>query len=206
MKIYNEYKTEEFLSKYLKINNSKLTKNVREAIDFSRKYRYPLALKIISDQALHKSIINGVRKVNNEQDLIFNYNDLLKLAKKKKLKLDGILVQDYITGKEVIIGGKRDPVFGQVILFGGGGIFAEILKDFSLRICPVNEQDIKEMIQETKFYNTIRDDKNLKQLVNSILKVNEIMIKHPEINELDINPLIMNDKGVFVVDARMLIS
>ena len=204
MKIYNEAKAEQFLSKYLKINTNLLTKNVNEALDFAKKYKFPLSLKIISDQALHKSLINGVRFVNNEQELNFHYKDLLKTTKNKKLKLDGILVQTYIKGREIIIGGKKDDTFGPVILFGGGGIFAELLKDFSLRICPVNENEVKEMMQETKIYEILKNDNNLKQIINSVLKVNEIMIKHPEILELDINPLIVNEKGAFVVDARML--
>ncbi len=204
MKIYNEVKAEQFLSKHLKINENKLTKNLNEALDFAKNHKFPFALKIISDQALHKSLINGVRFVNNKEELDFNYKDLLRISKNKKLKLDGILIQNYIKGKEIIIGGKRDNVFGAVVLFGRGGIFAEELRDFSLRICPVNENDVNEMIKETKIYEILKDDKNLKQIINSILKINEIMIKHPEILELDINPLIVNEKGAFVVDARML--
>lgn len=205
MKIYNEVKAEQFLSKYLKIDTGKLTKNINEALEFSKKYKYPIALKIISDQALHKSAINGVRFVNNDQELINNYNDLLKLSKKKKLKLDGILAQTFISGKEIIIGGKRDDTFGPVVLFGGGGIFAELSKDFSLRICPLSEKDAKDMIEETKIYDFIKD-LNLKQIINAILKVNEIMLKHPEIIELDINPLVVNEKNIVVVDARLVMD
>jgi succinyl-CoA synthetase beta subunit len=205
MRVYNEVRAEQFLSKYLKTNTGKLTKKVDEALDFSKKYNYPLVLKIISDQLLHKSTINGVRIINNEQELRKNYEELLKLSKKKKLRLDGILIQVFISGKEIIIGGKGDDVFGQVILFGGGGIFAEVLKDFSLRICPINEKDAEEMIKETKFYHTL-NDLNLKQIINSILKVNEIMIKHPEIIELDINPLIINEKNAIVADARIVMD
>ena len=164
-----------------------------------------MVLKIISDQALHKSKINGVRIVNNDHELTKNYDELLKIAKKNRLKLDGILVQTFISGKEIIIGGKKDNSFGPVILFGGGGIFTETLKDFSLRICPLNEKDIKEMIQETKVYNTLNENE-IKQAVNSLLKVNEIMLKHSEIIELDINPLIVSEKSSVVVDARMVLE
>ena len=206
MKIYNEFKAEQFLSRYLRINDNILTKNINEALDFAKNHKFPFAIKIISDQALHKSLINGVRFVNNKEELDFNYKDLLKTAKNKKLKLDGILIQSYIKGKELIMGGKRNNIFGAVVLFGRGGILAEELKDFSLRICPVNENDAMEMIKETKVYEILKDDKNLKQIINSIFKINEIMIKHPEILELDINPLIVNEKGTFAVDARMLMN
>ncbi|MEK6834732.1 MAG: acetate--CoA ligase family protein [Nanoarchaeota archaeon] len=203
MKIYNEAKTEEFLSKYLRVNNSKLTKNIKEVQEFAKKYKYPIVIKIVSDQALHKSAINGVRIINNEQELNINYNDLLKISKVKKLKLEGILVQSYISGKEVIIGSKKDQVFGQIILFGKGGIYTETSKDFSLRILPVDEKDVNDMIQETNIYNEIKQEKSFKQMINTILKVNEILQKNPNILELDINPLILSDKGAFVVDARM---
>jgi len=206
MKIYNEYHAEKFLSKYLNINKSTLTKNVKEALEFAKKHKYPIDLKIISDQALHKSMINGVRIVNNNDELIKNYEELLKISKSRKLKLDGIMAQTYITGKEVIIGAKKDETFGHVILFGGGGIFTEVLKDFSLRIIPINEKDAVEMIKETKVYELIKNEKNFKQVVNCVLKINDIILKNPEILELDINPLILNDKGVLVVDARMLMD
>lgn len=203
MKIYNEAKAEEFLSKYLRVNNSKLTKNIKEVQEFAKRYKYPIVIKIISDQALHKSAINGVRIINNKQELDSNYNDLLKISKVKKLKLEGILVQSYISGKEVIIGSKKDQVFGQIILFGKGGIYTETSKDFSLRILPVDEKDVNDMIQETNIYNEIKQEKSFKQMINVILKVNEILQKNPNILELDINPLILSDKGAFVVDARM---
>jgi len=205
MRIYNEVKAEQFLSKYLKFNTNKLTKKVNEALEFSKKLKFPLTLKLISDQALHKSKIKGVRFVNNEQELIKNYDELLKLAKKNKLKLDGILVQTFISGKEIIIGAKKDNTFGQVILFGGGGIFAEILKDFSLRICPLTEKDINEMLKETKVYSTLNQNE-IKQISNTISKVNEIMLNHNDIIELDINPLIVNEKNAIVVDARMVLN
>ncbi|MEK6835804.1 MAG: acetate--CoA ligase family protein [Nanoarchaeota archaeon] len=205
MKIYNEFKAEQFLSKYLKISNSKLTKNINEALEFAKKSKYPIVLKIISDQLLHKSSINGVRIVNNQEELTINYNDLIKLVKIKKLKLDGILVKNYINGKEIIIGGKKDNTFGAIVLFGGGGIFTEILKDFSIRICPLNENDAKQMLEETKVYQTLKNV-NVKQIINVILKINDIMLKHHEIIELDINPLIVNEKDAIVVDARMILE
>ena len=94
-------------------------------------------------------------------------------------------------------------MFGQIILFGKGGIYTETSKDFSLRILPVDEKDVNDMIQETNIYNEIKQEKSFKQMINTILKVNEILQKNPNILELDINPLILSDKGAFVVDARM---
>ena len=205
MKIYNEVRAEEFLSRYFKIDTEKLTRNINECIEFVKKYKYPAVLKIISDQALHKSKINGVRIINNEQELKSNYEDLLKISKKLKLKLDGILIQAFITGKEIIIGGKRDNTFGPIILFGSGGVFTEVLKDFSIRICPADEKDVNEMVKESKLYATL-NEKDVKKITSALLKVNEIMLKHSEIVELDINPFILNEKDFVVVDARMIVN
>src|SRR3989344_709719 len=205
MKIYNEVRAEEFLSRYFKIDTEKLTRNINECIEFVKKYKYPVVLKIISDQALHKSKINGVRIINNEQELKSNYEDLLKISKKLKLKLDGILIQAFITGKEIIIGGKRDNTFGPIILFGSGGVFTEVLKDFSIRICPADEKDVNEMVKESKLYATL-NEKDLKKITSALLKINEIMLKHSEIVELDINPFILNEKDFVVVDARMIVN
>src|SRR3989338_1446111 len=155
-RVYNEVKAEQFLSKYLKISNSKLTKKADDALEFAK-------------------------------------------------KIDVILVKEYIYGKSIIIGGKKDTTFGPIVLFGNGGIYTEVLKDFSLRICPLDAKDINEMIKETKVHSTLNNSE-LKHVANAISKVNEVMVKHPEISELDINPLIVNDKNAFVVDARIIMS
>ncbi len=210
-KIYNEYKAEEFLKKYLPITQHLLTKNLDEGLKFCSQYKYPIALKVISDQALHKTEIKGVRVAYSDEDVKREYDSLMKLSKKLKLKLDGILFQKYRIGREIIIGGKKDKVFGQTILFGSGGIYTEFIKDVSIRICPITEKDALEMIDEThasqmlgKFRGDDPVDKKL--LVNALMKLNKILLENPDILELDINPLIINKDGIFVVDARMLLE
>ena len=211
MKIYNEYKAEEFLKKYLPVTQHLLTKNINEGLKFCAQYKYPIALKIISDQALHKTEINGVRVAHSDEDIKKEFESLIKLSKKLKLRLDGILFQKYRIGREIIIGGKKDSVFGQTILFGSGGIYAEFIHDVSVRICPINEKDSNEMINDTrasillgKFRGENPVDKKL--VINALLKVNKILMDNQNILELDINPLIVNKDGIFVVDARMLLS
>lgn len=211
MKIYNEYKAEEFLKKYLPITQRILTKDINTGLKFCSQYKYPIALKIISDQALHKTDIKGVRVAYTDDDAKKEFDSLMKLSKKLKLKIDGILFQKYRIGREIIIGGKKDNVFGQTILVGSGGIYAELIRDVSVRVCPISEKDANEMINETKVSKLLGKyrgeepvDKRL--LINIILKVNKMLSENQNIIELDINPLIINEEGAFVVDARMFLE
>ena len=211
MKIYNEYKAEEFLKKHLPVTQHILTKNLNEGLQFCSQYKYPIALKIISDQALHKTEIKGVKVAYTDEDVKNEFEELMKISKKLKLKLDGILFQKYRIGREIIIGGKHDKVFGQTILFGSGGIYAEFIRDVSVRICPITEKDAMDMIDETKAKKTLgkfrgEDPVNEKLIVNALLKVNKILLDNQNISELDINPLIVNKEGIYVVDARMLME
>src|SRR3989338_11705053 len=147
MKVLLGKKSEKFLSG-IPVAKSIVTKDSKKAEIFSKSY--PVVLKIISSKASHKTDIGGVKIVNNKQELEKEFNLLIKLSKKKKLHLEGILVQEYIKGREVIIGIKNDPSFGHAIMFGIGGIMVEILKDVTFRICPIEESDAESMIQELK--------------------------------------------------------
>ena len=128
--------------------------------------------------------------------------------KKPKAVIQGNFVQQFIEGKQIIVGGKIDQQFGPTILFGLGGIFVELMKDVSLRICPINHEEAKEMISEIKGYpilKGIRGEKsiNLKELEYVLIKVNNLMMKE-KIKEIDINPLIANEKEVIAVDVRVI--
>ena len=211
MKIYNEYKAEEFLKKYLPVTQHLLTKDLSTGLKFCSQYKYPITLKIISDQALHKTDIKGVRVAHTDEDAKKEFDSLMALSKKLKLKLDGILFQKYRIGREVILGAKRDNVFGDTILFGAGGVYTEFIKDVSVRICPITEKDAIEMIEDTKIVKILGkfrgdDPVDKKLIVNALLKINKILIENKNISELDINPLIINNEGIYVVDARMLLD
>ena len=125
-------------------------------------------------------------------------------AKKHKIKLEGILVQDYHKGHELLIGLKKDPIFGHVIVLGLGGIFTEVLKEVSIRKCPITEHDAEDMIDELRLKEIFfaRGKKiNLKILKERLITVSHLQKYH--LAELDINPLIINEKEAIVVDARI---
>ena len=117
------------------------------------------------------------------------------------------MVQKFVEGENLIIGIKKDEVFNHVILFGVGGIFTEIIDDISIRKCPINKHDAKEMIDELRarkiFYGFRGKKLNVELLKRILIKVSEIPNKHKDIEELDINPFILNEKDGKVVDARI---
>ncbi|MBU2099993.1 acetate--CoA ligase family protein [Candidatus Micrarchaeota archaeon] len=204
--------SKKLIEKYgVKFVKGKLVKNKKELIETTKKLKYPITLKIVSKDISHKSDVGGVAlEIQNEKQALQKYNEILKRVKKKapKAKIQGIFVQEFIQGKQVIVGGKMDQQFGPTILFGLGGIFVELMKDVSLRICPITREDAKEMISEIKGYailKGIRGEKgiNMKEMESVLMKVNSLMMKE-KIKELDINPLIANEKEIIAVDARVI--
>ena len=209
--IYTEAKAEDFLKSYIPVAKHYLTQNYEEASIAAKKLGFPLVLKIISPNAIHKSEIKGVRLIKNRHDLASEFHQLISISKQKKLHLEGILVQEYIEGEYVIIGLKKDPTFGHVLAFGIGGIYTELLKDVSFRICPITEKDADAMLNELKLIKLIEGYRNTKPVNQKLLKqilvkVSRLPLKYPDILEMDINPFVINDKTGKVVDARMLID
>ena len=204
--VYTEKMSEDFLKKHLPIVPNVFTMNVSKAIKFSK--NYPIVLKLISPGVLHKSDIGAVKFVDNEEELKKAFHDLLILGKRKRVHVDGILVQEMKEGQQLIIGVKKDPTFGQTILVGLGGIFVEVFKDVSIRICPISLLDAREMINELKAIELLRGARgekgiNFKVLEEALVSVSKLAVKH-DIKELDINPFVVNSKEGFVADARIV--
>jgi len=196
----------EKLLKGLPIAKAKLAKKAEDALKFSNKF--PIVLKIVSEKALHKTEINGISIVKGKEELAEEYARLQKLNAKFKGK--GILVQEFVKGKEIIIGVKDDETFGKVIMLGIGGVFVELLKDVVFRICPITEEDAQEMIEELKGKKILfgfRGEKgvNLKILKKVLVRVSELALKQ-KIKELDINPFILNEREGKVVDFRAVVD
>ncbi|NWF91416.1 MAG: acetate--CoA ligase family protein [Syntrophaceae bacterium] len=165
----------------------------------------PVALKIISKEVSHKSDVGGV---------ILNLSGLREIeeAYRQMDSSSGVLIQKMVSGgREVILGGKRDPSFGPVVLFGLGGIYVEVLKETSLRIAPINRFEAEEMISELKagvILRGIRGERpsDRDALVENLLRLSQLMIDFPEIEGIDINPVMAMEKGALAVDARILLS
>ncbi|MFH1612675.1 MAG: acetate--CoA ligase alpha subunit [bacterium] len=193
---------------------NKLALNSDEAIEMANSIGYPVVMKIVSSNILHKSDIGGVKVNLKTPEEIKNAFDEMTIRTKRfmpEAEILGVDIQEYIAdGKEIIIGMTRDSQFGPLIMFGMGGIYVEILKDISFRIAPLTERDAMEMIQETKSYFLLsgaRGQKavNIQSIVDCLLKVSQLSLDFPEILELDINPLKVSDK-LYALDARLTIQ
>lgn len=171
---------------------------------------YPVAVKIQSP-GIHKTDVGGVRLNVNKENVRTAFNEVVENAKKAGISYSGCIIQKMAPpGLEVIVGLKQDPQFGPVILFGMGGIYTEILKDFSLRVCPITEQDAFEMVDELKSHEIFKSrgkvyDKTA--IAGLLMKVNNIAMKE-KIKELDLNPVFIYPKGneeeYIVVDVRLI--
>ena len=210
-KIYAEYQAENFLIKHgIPVSKRFLTHSYDELMKVAKTMRFPIDLKIISIDVIHKSDIGGVRICYDYEDIPKEYEEIMKIIKKLKIKnIEGILTQEYIYGKELLIGIKKDCTFGHVIGFGFGGIFTEVLKDVTFRVCPITEKDAQEMIDELrtkKILYGVRGQKpvNFRFLKNILVKISKIPMINNNLTEMDINPIIINDISGKVVDARIV--
>jgi acetyltransferase len=197
--------SEQLISKYLLVPESQVITSLKDLT-----IKAPLVMKILSPDAIHKTEFGGVNIVHRSEETESAFNELISNAKKHKLKLKGILVQKFIEGQQLIIGLKKDPVFGPVILFGLGGVFTELLSDVSIRKCPINKEEADTMIKELKskkLFEGFRNIKlNLDKLKEDLVEISKLPQKNKNISELDINPYILNEKTAFAVDARIVLE
>ena len=193
----------------------KVATNEKEAANFASEIGYPVVLKIVSQDIIHKSEAGGVivnLKTNLEVEAA--YLKIVENAKhyKPDAKIAGVLVQEMAPqSTEVIVGAIKDPQFGQTVMFGLGGIFVEILKDVNFRIAPLTEEDAKEMITELKAYPLLKGFRNsppadINALAAILCSTSRLVMDHPEIKELDLNPVMAYPKGAKTVDARIILE
>ncbi|MBI4014632.1 MAG: acetate--CoA ligase family protein [Candidatus Aenigmarchaeota archaeon] len=204
MKVLAEREAEDFLRKYVPVAKSALLKKS------AKFWKPPFVLKLSSVKALHKSDIGGVKIVRHAGEAQGAYDSLVAITKKKKLKSYGIMMQEYVEGVEMIIGVKRDPSFGAVLMVGAGGTLVEMIKDVSFRVCPISNEDAQQMLDELKTKKLLygfrgRAKANVAALKKMMVKISQLAIKH-KIEELDINPAMVNVKSAKVVDARIVME
>ena len=210
-----ETEAKELLKEYgIPVPAFKLIKS-EEGIDkLKETIGYPIVMKIVSPDIIHKSDAGGVKVgVKNEEEAKMAYQDIMYRVKKYKeeAKIIGVIACKIIPqSTEIIIGMMKDPSFGPVIMFGLGGIFVEVLKDVSFRIIPLEERDAQEMIAEIKGYKILKGvrgeaPKDIEAIKNLLMKVSQLTMENPEIKEIDLNPVFVFEKGLQVVDARMIL-
>lgn len=183
-----------------------LARSEEEACSAGKRIGYPVAMKIVSPEIEHKTDLGGVKvNIRSEEALRLAHREILLNCKGRKI--DGVLVQKMARkGVELIIGGKKDPQFGHMIVLGLGGIYVEIFRDISARICPLVPQDVDEMIAELKVHPLLEGARgkkpiNRKMLQELVIRACRFMEKE-DIKEMDLNPVVFDEEGCDIVDAR----
>jgi acetyl-CoA synthetase (ADP-forming) len=189
-----------------------VARNSEEAIRLAEELGYPVVLKIVSPDVVHKSDVGGViTQLTDAKEVKNAYQRILANVKKAnpEARVTGVLVEEMAPpSTEVIVGATRTLQFGPVLMFGLGGILVEILKDVSFRAAPIDSSDALEMITELKAYSVLRGYRNqppvdIDALVEILLKVSKLVIERPEIRGVDLNPVFAYERGAKVVDARI---
>jgi len=194
-----------------------IVKSIEEVVKAASEIGYPIAMKIVSPEIIHKTDVGGViLHIKNSKEAKEAYEQLIKRVKVSipQAKISGILLQKMAPpGKEVIIGAVRDPIFGPLLMFGLGGIYVDFFKDVAYRLCPLTRSEAEEMIEETKAYillRGVRGEKpsDINSLIEVILKISQLMDRFEEILEMEINPLRVYElgKGCLGLDVKITIS
>jgi len=187
-----------------------------EAVNLASQIGYPVVLKILSPQIIHKTDAGGVvLDINSEAEVREAFERINKKAKEynPNAEIQGVTVQPMIKkqGYEVIIGAKTDPLFGPVILFGMGGIGVELFKDFAIGIPPLNQTLVRRMMEETKVHQLLKGYRNvppanIRLLEGIVVQFSQMLLDFPQLKEVDINPLFINENEALAFDARIVID
>ncbi|MBS7632742.1 acetate--CoA ligase family protein [Candidatus Bathyarchaeota archaeon] len=197
------------------VARTELAETQEKAAKLANEIGYPVVLKIVSPDIIHKSDVGGVAvNLKNAEEVKNAYSSIIKNVKKHnaKAKIKGILVQEMAPpSTEVIVGATKDPQFGPALMFGLGGVFVEVLKDVTFRIAPVSEEEARQMISEVKAYPLLKGYRNtppadIDAIVKILLNTSKLVMDHPEIKELDLNPIMVYQKGAKTVDARIILE
>ena len=200
-----EREAEDFLEDAgFKVAKRFVCKSVYESLKAAKRFKYPVAMKVVSKKVLHKTDVGGVfLDIKSDQEVKKVFNELKKIR-----GFEGVMVQKYTEGACLLLGIKKDPTFGHVLVVGAGGIYTEIFKDASFRVCPITKSDAEEMIKELDYYNVLKGSRGktykLKPVIETLVALSKLTQTNPEINELDINPMILEEKKARIVDARIV--
>jgi len=197
------------------VTKTKLARSKKEAISVSKEMGFPVVLKIISPDVVHKSDSGGVKLgLANGAQVGRAYSEIMSSVRQKhpQAAVQGVSVQPMASaGMEVIVGMSKDPQFGPVLMFGLGGVLVEVLKDVSFRIVPVTKRDASEMIREIKGYPLLQGYRgqeavDVASLEGLIVRVSEFIEQNPQIEELDLNPVFAYRDKAVAVDARIVLE
>ncbi|BCO09185.1 acyl-CoA synthetase [Desulfolithobacter dissulfuricans] len=214
----SEVKSKDILKAYgFHIMDGSLAGSVNEAIEIARFIGFPVAMKIVSPNIIHKTDLGGVRLGLSSAQEVEDAYDLMMLRISKQVPdavIEGVYVEKMADpGLEVIIGMTRDPQFGPMLMFGLGGIFVEVMKDVTFHLAPITREEAVQMLKSTRSYEMLKGKRGRKEvdidaIAGSLQRISQLTTDFPQIIELDINPLIVGEIGTVptAADARMTLA
>ena len=210
--VLTEFESKELLQEIgIEIPLQSLTSTKEETISTAERIGLPVVLKLMAEDIVHKSDTGAVKlNLKSKDEVEQAFEDLMKIPSQSEKKISvQKMAEEPIT--ELIIGMTTDAQFGPALMFGIGGILVELLEDVSFRIAPITEYDAKEMIHEIKGFPILdgyrgKPKADINAIVEVLLKISDLVVKHEEIHEMDLNPVFIYDKGLICVDARIILK
>ncbi|MBN2038919.1 MAG: acetate--CoA ligase family protein [Spirochaetes bacterium] len=199
------------------IPGSKIARDIPQAVQYANEIGFPVVMKVVSKDILHKSDAGGVLlNLESDQEVVNGYEAIMHKCREynRNADIEGIEICEMVKkGTELIVGARRDPAFGPVIMVGLGGIYVEVMKDVSFRCLPMNRNMALSMLEEIRSYPLLlgargEEKKDIDSVVDTIIKISTIIRKCDRITDIEINPIVVyeQNKGLKAVDARILIS
>ncbi|MBD3215365.1 MAG: acetyl-CoA synthetase [Candidatus Lokiarchaeota archaeon] len=210
--VLTEYESKELLKDIgIPIPEQKLTKSKEETINAAEGIGYPVVMKLMAEDIVHKSDTGAVKlNLGSKEEVEKAYDELMEIPSKeeKQISVQGMAKEPIA---ELIIGMTTDPQFGPALMFGIGGILVELLEDVSFRIAPITEYDAKEMIHEIKGFPLLdgfrgKPKADITAIVDVLMKISEFVMDHQEVYEMDLNPVFIYEDGIMCVDARIILK
>ncbi|WP_042687714.1 3-hydroxypropionate--CoA ligase [Candidatus Nitrosotenuis chungbukensis] len=215
-KVITEEASKSILKTYgVKVPPYALVTSADEAVKAAKKIGYPLVMKIVSPQILHKTDVGGVKVgIDNDKDVRKTFTDMYgRLSKKKGVHVKGVLLEKMVPkGIELIVGLQNDPQFGPVMMVGLGGVMTEVFKDVAFRMLPITTSDAKSMLSElksSKIFKGFRGSEPIDQnmLAKALVQIGKIGVDNAKyVNSIDFNPVVVYPKSYYVVDAKIILS
>lgn len=196
------------------LNKMAFAKDLEESIVIADEIGFPVVLKIVSEDILHKSDAGGVKVgINSDDELKKSYEDMHNSIKQHypNAEIEGVSIEEMVVGVELLIGTNTDIQFGKMIALGIGGIFVEVYKDVSFRLIPVTSNDVEEMINEIQAKSLLEGFRGMapvdkQELISLVLNISNLVNENPVIKEMDLNPVVATTEGLKVVDARIILE
>lgn len=213
-----EVKAKEILSAYgFVVPEGRIVVNADEAVEVAERIGYPVAVKIVSPNIVHKSDVGGIKLGLSNAEDVRDACDLMLLRVRQRMpdvELEGVYIEKMCPqGREVIIGMNRDPQFGPMLMFGLGGIFVEVMRDVAFHLAPITAEEAMQMLSESRSYALLRGARgqpevDLPAIATGLQRISQLVTDFPRIQELDISPLIVREMGTepVVADARIILS